>query len=72
MSSQGADWKTYKCRQCGKKFDVLFASEWCYKLNINGRTTKKMFCSWSCIQAYRKANPKREHKSKEMPKAMEG
>lgn len=44
----------HTCRQCGKKFEG--GSEWAYKIPL-GHRKAIWFCSWKCIQAYRK-----EHK----------
>ncbi len=45
-----------KCKCCGKKFEAV--DEWVYKIrlfNKNGHEHYMWFCSWKCLQAFRKA-----------------
>ena len=51
-------WKKYTCRECGKKFDVMNGIGWAYAIG-NPHQKRKMFCSWHCIQGYRRAHEKR-------------
>lgn len=51
--SGNVDWlEVKKCRQCGKKFTVLYPSMWRYQL-CEHSTRRMWFCTWGCIQAYR-------------------
>lgn len=60
--SEGADWLTgRKCRQCGKEFTVLHPSMWRYKIGEHN-TKKTWFCSWGCIQEYRRRKEDRMRK----------
>ena len=38
-----------KCSRCGKVF--IFHPEWVYR--ISPTDTTRIFCSWSCLQAFR-------------------
>ena len=40
-----------KCKQCGKRFEA--SSEWAYK-ESKGHKHFLWFCSYHCIQAYRR------------------
>ncbi len=46
-----------KCKQCGKKFDCR--KEYRYKiLRYGSEECYDWFCSWKCIQAYRREHTK--------------
>lgn len=45
------------CKQCGKEFACNDPGEWAYKLK-NHQKPLVFFCSWHCIQAYRKDHEK--------------
>lgn len=39
------------CRQCGKKFSVLYPDLWVYKEGYQNHA--RYFCSWKCLRAFR-------------------
>ena len=49
------EWRTYTCKECGKKFDAM--TGWAYAI-VKPPQKRKMFCSWHCIQEYRRATGK--------------
>lgn len=60
--SGNVDWlEVKKCRQCGKKFTVLYPSMWRYQLREHS-TRRMWFCTWGCIQAYRRGKEAKEVK----------
>ena len=50
-----------KCPVCNKTF-IRRTKEWAYKINHNQRI--RYFCSWTCLQTFRKENKIQYHKSK--------
>lgn len=43
------------CTRCGKPFIVHSVTEWAYRSAKD--ETAPLFCSWSCLQAFRKERP---------------
>lgn len=56
MRPREPSWRTYQCRQCGKVFDAL--TGWAYAMET-GHRQRRMFCSWHCLQTYRREHPER-------------
>ncbi len=52
-------WRIKKCKNCGTVFTMDDPDTWAYK-DIPVKGTKKYFCRWSCLCAWRK---KREEKN---------
>ena len=47
----------FKCRHCGKPITVLYPSRWAYKVS-NGHGGYKYFCTWKCLRADERKEPK--------------
>lgn len=41
-----------KCGECKKKIEILYIDDWAYV--IRSGMNRKYFCSWRCLQKYRK------------------
>ena len=54
-------WKTYKCKECGKNFEAMQGFDWAYAIG-NRRQKRTMFCSWHCLQGYRREHQGRVYK----------
>lgn len=57
-----------KCRTCGKKF-LPASSDYAYK--FNKANVDYYFCSWKCIQQWRREHEKPPRKPKEVSRAAE-
>lgn len=43
-----------KCKTCKKEFAVINIVDYAYKLKSKTDNTLKYFCSWKCLQQYKK------------------
>ena len=48
------------CRNCKKRFEILDGGEWGYKIRPYHKRSAMYFCTWSCIQEYRRKEEARK------------